>query len=78
MSELEISKIKYIVVDEQPGKKPKVKEFERKKDATEYYMDLLDEGKQKTGMITLYNKRGKAWAWLMESFPTARSGRNVK
>jgi hypothetical protein len=68
--------VKYIVVDEQVYyKKPKVKEFEKKKDATEYYLDLLDEGKNKTGEVTLYGKNGKTWSWLMQSRPSSISGR---
>jgi hypothetical protein len=66
---------KYMVADEQPGKKPKMKGFERKKDADEYYMDLLDEGKNKTGQVTLYGKKGKTWSWLMQSHPSSISGR---
>ncbi len=77
MSTIEISKEKYMVADEQPDKKPKAKGFERKKDAVEYYMDMLDEGKNKTGIVTLYIKKGKEWRWIMQSSPASRSGRKV-
>ena len=68
-------KEKYMVLDEQPHKKPKVKGFEKKKDADEYYLDLLDEGKNKTGVVTLFVWKNKGWSWLMQSHPSSTSGR---
>jgi hypothetical protein len=78
MNATEISKQKYMVADEQPDKKPKAKGFEKKKDAEAYYMDLLDAGKNKTGQVTLYYKKGKEWRWLWESTPTSISGRKTR
>jgi len=78
VSTTNLSKEKYMVVDEQPYKKPKTKGFEKKKDADEYYMDLLDQGKNKSGEVTLYIRKSKGWAWLMQSAPSSISGRKVK
>jgi hypothetical protein len=69
---------KYMVSDEQPGKQPKLKGFEKKKDANEYYLDLLDDGKNKTGDIFVWIRKGKEYRWIMQSSPTSRSGRKNK
>jgi hypothetical protein len=78
MSTTKINQEKYMVMDEQIGKKPKTKGFDKKKDADGYYMDLLDEGKNKTGIVTLYVRKSEGWVWLMQSRAASNSGRKVK